>query len=263
MNDRRATQRALVGTIAVAVAAIVLGGAPVGATEDAEGTPSHPGGVPDTCEEILDGPPGDLNKVSDPPDGSPVEPGQKVTIRLVWDDSLVDGDVLHKALDCVTVDGVLDVGRSVAERDADDDGTFEHTYTIPDDAPPGTVVCDRGFISGDDGDHFVRERSNEVCFTVKDEAPPPPAPQTTPPPPPMAPPPLPPPPQVQGKTETAPAPLDTTSQSEERARPRPQPTVLARTGDAPRLLVLLAGLVLTAGGAAFTVSPHRRRHPDR
>jgi len=131
-------------------------------------TPSHPGGVDDTCPEILRGPPGDnLTKETDPPDGTPVLPGDEITVTLTWDLGHFADDALHKALDCVTIDGVLATDLSVQKRDTENDGEFVHTYRIPDDAEPGTMVCDRGFVSGDGSSgQFEREKSNDVCFEV-------------------------------------------------------------------------------------------------
>lgn len=215
-----------------------------------ERTASHPGGVPDTCEDVLSGAPGKLTKDSDPPDGAIVRAGQDVTITLRWEPGRFVGGRLHKALDCVTVDGVLDAALSTQERDTANDGDFVHRYTIPAEAKPGTRVCDRGFVSGDSPDGgFEREKSNDVCLTVGDTQPASVPPPTV----------IPPETLVGGETQTAPAPaapLDTTSQIAQR---QPQSvTTLPVTGGGPRLLLVVAGSALVIGGLSLA-APRRRR----
>ena len=91
--------RVAVGGIAVLISSFVI-------TIPAGATPSHPGGVSDTCPEVLAGAPtGGVEKVTDPADGSEVRRGAVVAVTLRWDTTTFTGPVLHKALDCVTVDG--------------------------------------------------------------------------------------------------------------------------------------------------------------
>jgi LPXTG-motif cell wall-anchored protein len=188
-----------------------------------------------------------------------VHGGDVIKVRLRWDESHFDGPTLHKALDCVTVDGDLAPDLSVEERDTANDGEFEHSYTVPKGLPEGTRVCDRGFISGPgrDKDKFYRKKSNVVCFPVAgptagesgpSPAPPPSAP--TPPPPveqPPAPPPIgagpaggPVPPRLSAET-----PLPAAGQA---VQPGPQPAAtLPRTGSDSHLLVLVAAGALLSG----------------
>ena len=178
--------RVALGGIAVLTSSFALGG-------PAEASPSHPGGLADTCPEVLTGAPsGGLEKVTDPPDGSEIRRGTVVVVTLRWDRAAFDGTVLHKALDCVTVDGAPAERLGVQERDTANDGTFEARFTVPDDLADGTRLCDRGFVSGPGpANTFERLKSNDVCFTVSGDVPTPsetlpltPAPslQATPPP---------------------------------------------------------------------------------
>ncbi len=133
---------------------------------------SHPGGVTDTCPEILVGTPtGGIEKVTEPADGSEVRPGDVVFVTLIWETSTFTGPVLHKALDCVTIDGAPADELSTQERDTANDGSFEHRFTVPGDLPDGARLCDRGFVSGPAGDGFDRQKSNDVCFIVRSDQP--------------------------------------------------------------------------------------------
>ena len=158
--------RVALGGIAVLTSSFVI-------TIPAGATPSHPGGVSDTCPEVLAGPPtGGVEKVTDPADGSDVRRGAVVAVTLRWDTAIFTSSVLHKALDCVTVDGTPADGLSTQERDAANDGSFETHFTVPGDLADGTRLCDRGFISGPGHDNgFHREKSNDVCFTVQGDTP--------------------------------------------------------------------------------------------
>jgi hypothetical protein len=222
-------------------AVAVLASAWVFATGPAGATASHPGGVAEMCPEVLKGAPsGELKKETDPPDGSEVRGGDVIKVKLLWDETRYDGPKLHKALDCVTLDGDLAPDLSVEERDAANDGVFEHSYTVPKGLPEGTVVCDRGFVSGPGREEeFKRAKSNKVCFPVVapsagESAPP--APPPTPPAP--APPPIaagpaggPVPPRVSAEAPTPAA----------QVQPGPQPAVtLPRTGSDSHVLVLFA-----------------------
>jgi hypothetical protein len=163
--------RSVVAAVAATVGSL-LASAPSGAA------PSHPGGVPDTCPEVLShGPTGGLEKFTAPPPGSEVPRGAVITVTLRWDREAFAGATLHKVLDCVTVDGTAADTLSVQVRDPANVGEFALTVTVPDDLPDGTRLCDRGFVSGTGPDGtFVREKSNDVCFTVRGDGSPRPAP---------------------------------------------------------------------------------------
>ncbi len=129
---------------------------------------SHPGGLPDTCPEVLSGAPtGDLEMRTVPPGGSDVRGGDIITVTLRWNPESFDGPSVHKALDCVTVSGKFAPELSGQERDAPNDGLFQRLFTVPVDVPVGYRFCDRGFVSGSaSGDSFERQKSNGTCFTV-------------------------------------------------------------------------------------------------
>ena len=133
---------------------------------------SHPGGLPDTCPEVLSGAPtGDLEMGTVPSAGSAVRGGDVVTVTLRWNPETFGGPAVHKVLDCVTVNGDFAPDLSTQERDAPNDGRFERHFTVPADVPTGASICDRGFVSGGgSGDSFEREKSNDTCFTVVNAA---------------------------------------------------------------------------------------------
>ncbi|MCA1844141.1 MAG: LPXTG cell wall anchor domain-containing protein [Actinobacteria bacterium] len=137
-------------------------------TATAGATPSHPGGVDDTCPEVLAGAPtGGLQKLTSPPAGSEVSRGGVIEVTLRWSPGQFDGPSLHKALDCVTVDGRPSDALSVQERDTVNDGEFTTRMTVPAGLSDGAQLCDRGFVSGPaPSNTFAREKSNDVCFTV-------------------------------------------------------------------------------------------------
>ena len=162
----RIWRRVALGGIAVLTSSFVI-------TVPAGATPSHPGGVSDTCPEVLAGAPtGGVEKVTDPADGSEVRRGTVVAVTLRWDTTTFTSPVLHKALDCVTVDGAIADQLGTQERDTANDGSFETHFTVPGDLADGTRLCDRGFVSGPGHDNrFDRDKSNDVCFTVQGDTP--------------------------------------------------------------------------------------------
>ena len=156
----------------VALGGIVVLTSSLAITVPAGAGPSHPGGVPDTCPEVLaGGPTGGIEKVTEPADGSEVRPGDVISVTLRWDTTTFTGPVLHKALDCVTIDGAPADELSTQERDTANDGRFDYRFTVPGDLPDGARLCDRGFVSGPDGTGFNREKSNDVCFVVRVDQP--------------------------------------------------------------------------------------------
>jgi len=158
--------RIVVGGMAALGSSLAMMGA-------AGATPSHPGGVPDTCPEVLAGvPTGGLQKLTSPPAGSAVSRGMGVEVRLRWDPARFATPLLHKTLDCVTVNGQPVDDLSLQERDTPNDGEFTTRMTVPAGLVDGTELCDRGFVSGPAPDAtFAREKSNDVCFTVRGDIP--------------------------------------------------------------------------------------------
>ncbi|MDQ1517459.1 MAG: hypothetical protein QOE80_3289 [Actinomycetota bacterium] len=255
-------------------------------------TASHPGGIVDTCPEILRGrPTGNLEKATLPADGSTVRAGQPVAVTLRWDQGDFSGAQLHKALDCVTVNGEVSEALSVQSRDPANDGTFEHSFVVPADLEPGSRLCDRGFVSGPGsvGD-FAGHKSNDVCFDVAAPSEGPPgstpvaAPDTTPgpTPPPVTgsrPPAAPSSPEAPTPDIAAPVVPPDTAHSMPPAQPVPtelrpeQPRIGVRpgvagkpaipaTGRTEQPFLLASGAALALGGLAVAGSA-RRRQPVR
>jgi hypothetical protein len=117
-----------------------------------------------------------LHKSTTPPAGTAVVAGQEIVVEITWRVTDWTSGVLHKVLDCVYLNQRYAPELSGGERETPNDGYFAYHYFVPADAPPGTVVCDQGFVSGPNGvEEYGREVSDVVCFTVE-SPPPPPAP---------------------------------------------------------------------------------------
>jgi hypothetical protein len=142
--------------------------------------PPAPGGSIYGCEnstlpdtELL------LEKTTTPPPGTPVRPGDEIVVEITWRITDWLAPELHKALDCVYVNGRYAPGLSGGERPTANDGHFAYRYVVPD-VPPGSTICDQGFVSGPNGSgDYGREVSNIVCFPVRQPSPPPPPPVAT------------------------------------------------------------------------------------
>jgi LPXTG-motif cell wall-anchored protein len=136
-----------------------------------------------------------LLKTTTPPPGTPVLPGDEILVEISWPVWQFTGPDVHKAIDCVYVDGLFAPELSGGERPTPNDGHFAFHYVVPN-LPPGAEICDQGFVSGPNGwEDYAREVSNVVCFPVDTPPPPPPPPCCDAPPPPPcceAPPPPPP-----------------------------------------------------------------------
>jgi len=120
-----------------------------------------------------------LHKTTTPPPGSVVRPGDEILVEITW--RVTDWVVpdLHKALDCVYINGLFVPELSGGERPTPNDGHFAWRYFVPANVAPGSTICDQGFVSGPNPwDEYGREVSNVVCFPV--ELPPPPPVGTTP-----------------------------------------------------------------------------------
>ena len=156
----------------ILIGGLVALGSPWAMTSAAGATPSHPGGVIDTCPEVRAGAPtGNVEKSTTPPAGSDVAPGTVINVTLRWDTARFAGPQLHKVLDCVTIDGHAADDLSVQERDSANDGEFTTRMTVPA-LTDGVQLCDRGFVSGPAvPGGFAREKSNDVCFTVRGDVP--------------------------------------------------------------------------------------------
>jgi hypothetical protein len=198
-----------------------------------------------------------LRKETTPPDGTPVQPGDEIVVEITWRVTDWIAPDLHKALDCVYINNRYVPGLSGGERPTPNDGHFAWHYVVPADVPPGSTICDQGFVSGPNGsEEYGREVSNIVCFPVG--------------PPPVPPPPVPPPPPPPAETTTTTGQAQpqriglqvppTTAPVAPQVLPRER-DVLPRTGgDAklPRLAAQALGLALL-GSAGVRRWPRLRR----
>ena len=124
-----------------------------------------------------------LHKTTTPPPGTPVRPGDEILVDITWSAWDWIGPDLHKALDCVYINGVFVPELSGGERPTPNDGHFGFHYFVPLDVPPGSEICDQGFVSGPSGwEEYDRAISNVVCFPVVGSTPPPPTSCCVPPP---------------------------------------------------------------------------------
>jgi len=202
-----------------------------------------------------------LQKTTTPPPGTPVAPGQEIVVEVTWRPTDWVSPELHKALDCVYINNRYAPELSGGERPTANDGRFSYSYVVPADVPPGSTICDQGFVSGPNGaEDYAREVSNVVCFPVG----PPPGPPT---------PPSPPPGETTTATTTVTAPTTTTTEgpateAERFSRqmpprpaaapgpaPLPEGQVLPRTGGDPTP----GRLAAAALGVAAVLGRGRRR----
>jgi hypothetical protein len=117
-----------------------------------------------------------LHKTTTPPPGTPVRPGDEILVDITWNVWDWTAPDLHKALDCVYINGVFVPGLSGGERPTPNDGHFGFHYFVPLDVPAGSEICDQGFVSGPNGwEEYGRAISNVVCFPVAVSPPPSPS----------------------------------------------------------------------------------------
>lgn len=155
-----------------------------------EPVPPGPAGPLYGCENsTLPGTDLGLVKTTTPPPGTPVRPGDEIVVDITWRIWDWMGPDLHKAIDCVYINGLFAPHLSGGEKPTPNDGHFAFHYFVPLDVPPGSEICDQGFVSGPNGyEEYGRQVSNVVCFPVDTPPPPAPPPCCAPPPPCCAPP---------------------------------------------------------------------------
>ncbi len=157
LSARRALCALAAGTAVVVPA--VIAGTPTAAWAD---TPKAA-----ACSGLYHGnPPGSLAVTTSPAGGAVLHPGDSVDVSATWNTSDWPKPVLHKVLDCLTVDGKIDYGHSSQEKPTDNDGLYRYRFTVPVGAQ--RQVCDRVRLSGRlvDGGDLVVQKSNTVCFSV-------------------------------------------------------------------------------------------------
>ena len=88
-----------------------------------------------------------LHKTTSPPPGTVVYPGDEILVDITWRVTDWIGPDLHKALDCVYIDGHFVPELSGGERPTPNDGHFAWRYVVPlnvrtgiDDLRPGLRV---------------------------------------------------------------------------------------------------------------------------
>jgi len=189
-----------------------------------------------------------VDKTTTPPEGAPVAPGDEILVDLTWRVSDFVAPVLHKALDCIYINGAFVPPISLGARDIANVGHFAFRYVVPLDAPLGGTICDQGFVSGPTPyEEYGREISNVVCFPIcacPEQLPPPAAPP------------------VETTTTTAPAEaqpyIESVRLSENEVAPAALPEqreVLPRTGSGPA-----TGRLAAAGlGLALLIRRRTRR----
>ena len=122
---------------------------------------------PSACSGLYHGsPPGSLAVTTIPAAGTVLHPGDEVEVTATWNTEDWPGQVLHKVLDCLLVDGTVDYGHSSQEKPSDNDGLYRYRFTVPVGAE--RRVCDRVRLSGrlvQEGD-LVVQKSNTVCFSI-------------------------------------------------------------------------------------------------
>jgi|GEM_PF-2892517 len=126
----------------------------------------------ETCGDVPHAEQNGLVKVTTPPDGSTVVPGDAIDVTLQWSGGLLDATVLDRALDCVEIDGRPAPGLGLDEPGVSNHSPILHRYRIPSGLAPGAEVCDQGFLFGPPADVPQRLASNRVCFTVAPPSPP-------------------------------------------------------------------------------------------
>jgi hypothetical protein len=132
------------------------------------------------CNGAFHGDPvGSLSKSTQPPGGTSsqdpntlptVSPGQTITASLSWNTANFVGQT-SEASDCIQVGGVdFDTLASESKPGpTPTPGTTKYisTYTVPASASAGSIICDRGRVSGmPTGANPTTQKSNVVCFQV-------------------------------------------------------------------------------------------------
>src|SRR5437588_2831347 len=113
--------------------------------------------------------------------------GQTVQLSARWDPSAWDS--LSSAVACVQLNDADDATLGASEAAPPDSGAFNHSFTVPQDAPTGSVLCTRIRLAGDpsgpatDAVWVSKTHCFEVDTDVNDVAPPGDTTPTTPAPP--------------------------------------------------------------------------------
>ena len=122
---------------------------------------------PSACRGLYRGsPPGSLAITTNPSSATVLRPGDEVEVTATWNTADWPRPILHKVLDCLLVDGVVDYEHSSQEKPTDNDGYYRYRFTVPSGARGR--ICDRVRLSGRivDGGDLVVQKSNTICFSM-------------------------------------------------------------------------------------------------
>jgi hypothetical protein len=162
--------------VVLAGIAFALGGGLAGRSPAFARREPHPGTPPGQqqddelygCDRTVGRQPeGHLQKRTEPAGDHDVRPGDTIRVTLTWEPRDWSSGQLHKVLDCVAIDGRLVRSMQGGESPTANDGQFARVYTVPDNAPGGTRICDQAMLSGPSPRaDYDRQISNAVCHTV-------------------------------------------------------------------------------------------------
>ena len=117
------------------------------------------------CSGAFSGnPAGSLAVVSSPANGSTVSPGSTISFTITWNTG--DWTDLDQYQSCFEVNGSL-ISLNYGEFPPANDGSIQHSITVPSNLSPGDEFCMRGRLSGQPtGGNTSTQKSNTVCFTI-------------------------------------------------------------------------------------------------
>jgi hypothetical protein len=118
----------------------------------------------ETCAEVYGKrAAGDLDKTTDPPPGTGVISGQRVTMTLEWPTFAVAGQRAHRILECLSIDG--DAPRAWAERRfTSAEGTVSLSAVVPAGVSPKSTVCGQTFLKTQGSFGPVTRWSEKTCY---------------------------------------------------------------------------------------------------
>ncbi|HET9770547.1 MAG TPA: hypothetical protein VFS16_06645 [Acidimicrobiia bacterium] len=106
---------------------------------------------------------GDLDKTTDPPPGSTVTSGQRVTVTLQWPTFAVAGQRAHRVMECLSIDG--EAPQLWAERRfTSAEGTVSFSAAVPNNLGAKSTVCGQSFLKTEGSFGPVTRRSEKTCY---------------------------------------------------------------------------------------------------
>ena len=117
------------------------------------------------CSGAFSGnPAGTLAVASSPSNGSTVSPGSTISFTITWNTG--DWTGLDQYQSCFEVNGTLVSSLGYGEFPPANDGTIQHSITVPSNLSAGDELCMRGRLSGQPTGGNSTQKSNTVCFTI-------------------------------------------------------------------------------------------------